>query len=83
MPLAHIFNLSLNQGTFPEKLKNCRVIPVYKAGDQLDVDNYRPISLLSSAFVQFTISTPVWIPPQKVDRAKSTAYCQLHHKCPQ
>jgi hypothetical protein len=33
---------------FPGKLKNCRVIPVFKAGDQLDVDNYRPISLLSS-----------------------------------
>jgi hypothetical protein len=48
VPLAHIFNLSLNQGAFPEKLKNCRVIPVFKAGDQLDVDNYRPISLLSS-----------------------------------
>jgi hypothetical protein len=47
-PLSHIFNLSLTQGIFPEKLKNCRVIPVYKAGDQLDVDNYRPISLLSS-----------------------------------
>jgi hypothetical protein len=48
IPLAHIFNLSLSQGVFPEKLKNCRVIPIFKAGDQLDVDNYRPISLLSS-----------------------------------
>jgi hypothetical protein len=48
VPLAHIFNLSLRHGVFPEKLKNCRVIPVYKSGDQLDVDNYRPISLLSS-----------------------------------
>ena len=47
-PLSHIFNLSLAQGIFPDKLKNCRVIPVYKAGDQLDVDNYRPISLLGS-----------------------------------
>jgi hypothetical protein len=47
-PLSHIFNLSLSQGVFPEKLKKCRVIPIYKSGDQLDVDNYRPISLLSS-----------------------------------
>jgi hypothetical protein len=29
-------------------LKQCRVIPIYKAGNRLDVDNYRPISLLSS-----------------------------------
>jgi hypothetical protein len=48
VPLAHIFNLSLSQGIFPDKLKNCRVIPIFKAGDQMDVDNYRPISLLSS-----------------------------------
>jgi hypothetical protein len=48
IPLSHIFNLSLAQGIFPDKLKTCRVIPVFKAGDQLDVDNYRPISLLSS-----------------------------------
>jgi hypothetical protein len=47
-PLSHVFNLSLSQGVFPEKLKKCRVIPVYKSGDQLDVDNYRLISLLSS-----------------------------------
>jgi hypothetical protein len=29
-------------------LKECRVIPIFKAGDQLECDNYRPISLLSS-----------------------------------
>ncbi len=48
VPLSHIFNLSLMNGIFPSKLKKCRVIPIFKAGDSLDVDNYRPISLLSS-----------------------------------
>jgi hypothetical protein len=47
-PLAHIFNLSLRDGVFPNKLKLCRVIPIFKAGDPLECDNYRPISLLSS-----------------------------------
>jgi len=47
-PLSHIFNLSLRDGVFPSKLKLCRVIPIFKAGDPLECDNYRPISLLSS-----------------------------------
>jgi hypothetical protein len=47
-PLAHIFNISLREGVFPEKLKLCRVIPIFKAGNPLECDNYRSISLLSS-----------------------------------
>ncbi len=43
VPLSHIFNLSLSTGNFPSKLKQCRVIPIFKAGDQLECDNYRPI----------------------------------------
>ena len=46
--LAHIFNLSLTSGIFPKSLKQCRVIPIFKSGDRLECDNYRPISLLSS-----------------------------------
>ncbi len=47
-PLSHIFNISLREGVFPEKLKLCRVIPIFKSGNPLDCDNFRPISLLSS-----------------------------------
>ncbi len=46
--LAHIFNLSLTSCVFPKKLKMCRVILIFKTGNKLDCDNYRPISLLSS-----------------------------------
>ncbi len=46
-PLSHIFNISLREGVFPQKLKLCRVIPIFKTGNALDCDNYRPISLLS------------------------------------
>ena len=48
VPLAHIFNLSLTQGYFPSKLKCCRTVPIFKSGDPLLCDNYRPISLLSN-----------------------------------
>ena len=48
VPLSHIFNLSLQTGKFPSMLKKSRVIPIFKSGCNLDCDNYRPISLLSS-----------------------------------
>ena len=46
-PLANIINLSLVKGTFSDKLKMGKVIPIYKTeGPSLQVVNYRPISLL-------------------------------------
>ena len=45
-PLCHIFNQSLQEGIFPERMKWAEVIPLYK-GKCMDVMvNYRPISLL-------------------------------------
>jgi hypothetical protein len=46
-PLQHIANLCLSTGIYPTKLKMAKVIPVFKANDPLDPNNYRPISLLS------------------------------------
>jgi hypothetical protein len=48
VPLKHIFNLSLSEGTVPSQLKIAKVIPVFKSGDCQDLNNYRPISLLPS-----------------------------------
>jgi len=48
IPLAHIFNLSILNGEFPNKLKKSRTVPIFKSGDPTSRDNYRPISLLSS-----------------------------------
>jgi hypothetical protein len=48
VPPSHIFNLSLSTGKFPTKLKQCRVIPIFKNGCSSECDNYCPISLLSS-----------------------------------
>ena len=46
--LAYIFNLSLHSGIFTKQLPLSRVIPIFKSGNQLECDNYKPISLLSA-----------------------------------
>ena len=47
--LANIFNRSLEPGKYPSKLKmSIKVIQIFKADDESDPNNYRPISLLSS-----------------------------------
>ena len=44
--LKYIFNLSLQQGIFPENLKISNVSPIYKKDGELLLTNYRPISVL-------------------------------------
>lgn len=46
-PLAHIFNLSIESGVFPDEWKMALVVPVPKKGDRCLPGNYRPISLLN------------------------------------
>ena len=49
LPLAHIFNLSLRTGVFPQRWKKARIQPIYKQkGDRSSASNYRPIALLCS-----------------------------------
>lgn len=48
VPLAYTINLSLKHGIFPDHLKKAKVIPIYKAGNRCDINNYRPISILSA-----------------------------------
>jgi len=45
--LAHIYNLSLNSGVFPDIWKTAKVKPLYKKGDKYDMKNYRPISIIN------------------------------------
>ena len=46
-PLCDLISLSFSSGVFPEELKISKVIPTHKGGSSEDVNNYRPISLLS------------------------------------
>ena len=45
-PFTHIINLSFITGNIPVDMKTTIIIPVYKAGDNREFTNYRPISLL-------------------------------------
>ena len=48
MALSHISNLSLSTGKVISDFKIAKIIPLYKKGDASDMNNYRPISLLSN-----------------------------------
>ena len=46
VPLEQIFNQSLEQGIFPDKMKTAKVVPLHKGQSKEIANNYRPISLL-------------------------------------
>ena len=50
IPLAQIFNKSLETGEFPSKMKIAKVVPLFKSKTRDESTNYRPISLLVNAF---------------------------------
>ena len=47
VPLRNIFNKSLSSGLFPDDWKCTRVTPLFKQGERTDVNNYRPICVIS------------------------------------
>ena len=47
VPLAKIFQMSLERGECPEDWKVANVTPIHKKGDRTNPSNYRPVSLTS------------------------------------
>ncbi|CAK1581467.1 unnamed protein product [Parnassius mnemosyne] len=45
-PLCYLINMSFEEGTFPNILKNSIVRPLFKKGDASDMNNYRPVTLI-------------------------------------
>ena len=46
--LTHICNLCIEKSTWPQALKRAEVVPIHKSGNETDMSNYRPISLISN-----------------------------------
>ncbi len=44
--ILKLINDTIKGDTFPDVLKTAKVIPIFKKGDKLNLNNYRPISLL-------------------------------------
>ena len=68
VPLSEICNISFEEGIFPDKNKIAKVIPSHKKGPTNDVNNYRPISLLS-VFSKIM---------EKLMASRLTNYLELH-----
>ena len=48
IPLHILFTQAINTMVYPEKWKISLISPIHKSGDNTNVENYRPISILSS-----------------------------------
>lgn len=46
--MLYIFKLSITTGVFPDKFETACIVPVFKSGNRLHTDNYRPIALLNT-----------------------------------
>ena len=44
--IADIYNLSLQTAEYPDLFKVARIVPVFKSGNKVLIENYRPISVL-------------------------------------
>ena len=45
--ITQIMNMSIDSNCYPDDLKFAEVSPVFKKKDDLDKENYRPVSVLS------------------------------------
>ncbi|KAK9702332.1 Reverse transcriptase (RNA-dependent DNA polymerase) [Popillia japonica] len=46
LPIAQQINIMFESGTYPTELKRAKIIPVLKSGENTNINNYRPISIL-------------------------------------
>ena len=68
-PLVYIMNLSISSGIVPDNMKIAKVVPIFKKGNKDDVNNYRPISLLTS-FSKIL---------ERIVYIRTIRFCQFHN----
>ena len=55
--IAHLYNVCIEEGIYPNILKIGRVIPVFKSGNKKCMNNYRPITTLTTINKIFELLT--------------------------
>ena len=55
--ITHLYNLAITNSVYPDLLKIGRVAPVFKAGETTRVNNYRPITVLTTINKIFELLT--------------------------
>ena len=82
--LAKIFNLSIQQGSFPDKFKLAKIIPIHKKGAKEDKHNYRPISILPvlSKIIEKHVSNEIknYINENSLLHARQSGF-RANHSC--
>ena len=71
--ISHIINLSIDTNVVPTEFKYARVKPLYKKGNRNQVENYRPISILS--VVSKVLEKAIYIQFEKYLNDKNLLYC--------
>ena len=46
--ICYLINKTIKDAEYPEIFKTGKIIPIHKKGDKTDMNNYRPISILSN-----------------------------------
>ena len=60
--LSKIINMSFQAGVFPNCLKHACITPIFKEGNKNELNNYRPISILSpySKIIEKSVLDSLW-----------------------
>ena len=60
-PVCYLCNRSLTEGVFPDELKLANVLPLFKSGDPLLFNNFRPVSMLCVLSKGFEKAMYSWV----------------------